>query len=654
VCGIAGYFSFAQPCDRSSQLAEMADSIRHRGPDDEGYMFANAEDGHVENYSSFHSAASVAGRLPQLTATGVTPHHIGFAHVRYSIVDLTDGGHQPMWSACGRACLTFNGEIYNYLELREELIRLGYAFHTRSDTEVLLVGYLAWGEQVFARLNGFFAVAIYDREKRAVLLARDRLGKAHFYFVRSKNKSIYWASEIKAFLAAGCVDRSHVDSPKIADFVLFNRRDHAGTFWSEVEDFPPGHFVWLDTSDSWKPQRYWAVPASRWKTTDLSMDEAAAGLRNILCDALQIRLRADVPIAFELSGGMDSSALVGLAAGVLGRKFTTYTIEFPEDHSNEEPYARAVANRYPDNIDYQVIKQPSDHFWQEADQFVWLQEEPFHAPNLQTNQYLRRLMKQNGADVVISGAAADEMLAGYAGDYISPYLRHLLIQHDFRRFSRELKLNTEIPSSLSMMKLTLDLFLSENARGQLSKWHSGELQLVQQVMPKGKPTASSIVASGDDESSFHGRTVANMTYRRMNYWLRSGAKSDYGIPIESRAPFLDYRVVEYCCQLPPEYLINDGWHKHVLRMAVKDYLPPDVLWRRQKMGFPFPYREWLINNRVVAHRNSIGIDCPYIDTKALFAAYDAFVKVAPVTLWRLLSVMLWWRRVVEGQPILSR
>ena len=137
----------------------------------------------------------------------------------------------------------------------------------------------------------------------------------------------------------------------------------------------------------------------------------------------------------------------------------------------------------------------------------------------------------------------------------------------------------------------------------------------------------------------------------MNYWLRSGAKSDYGIPIESRAPFLDYHVVEYCCQLPPEYLISGGWHKHVLRLAVEDYLPEQVVWRRQKMGFPFPYREWLISSRSVAEKNSIGIDCPYINTKTLFAHYDDFVKIAPVTLWRLLSILLWWRRVIENREI---
>ena len=140
----------------------------------------------------------------------------------------------------------------------------------------------------------------------------------------------------------------------------------------------------------------------------------------------------------------------------------------------------------------------------------------------------------------------------------------------------------------------------------------------------------------------------------MNYWLRSGSKSNYGIPIEARAPFLDYRVVEYCCQLPPEYLIHGGWHKFVLREAVKEYLPSEVVWRRQKMGFPFPYREWLAGSKVVAIKNARGVDCPFLHLWQVFRDYDNFVKVASLTLWRLLSTMPWWRRVIEGREIVAQ
>lgn len=653
MCGISGYFLFTEPRDLSGKLAAMSTAIHHRGPDDEGYAFANIDSGEVKTYSSPRSPVSITKRWPLLPATGTHPHHLGLAQVRYSIIDLTDGGHQPMWSACGQVCLTFNGEIYNYLELRDELGRLGHQFQSGSDTEVFLTGYLAWGEQVFARLNGFFAAALFDRRKRAVLLARDRLGKANFYLARHPDQSVYWASEIKALLSAGCVDRSRIEPAAISDFLLFNRRDRSGTFWSQVEDFPPGHYAWIGRSVAWNPRAYWALPASRLETGDLSAQKAASGLHDLLGDALRIRLRADVPIAFELSGGMDSSALVGLAAGLLKKKLTTYTVEFPQAHSNEEPFAREVVARYPGQIDYRVIRHSEDHFWSEADRFVWQQEEPFHSPNLQTNQHLRRLLKQDGAHVVITGAAGDEMLGGYPGDYMPPYLAHLLRHGKLGLFFRELNANTELSRTRSLRGLAAGEILSEEARTRLGKWYSGESGLLARVIPKEVLATPSRRPSQHQENTFHGRTLANMTYRAMNYWLRSGSKADYGIPVESRAPFLDYRVVEYCCRLPPEYLIHDGWHKHVLRMAVKNYLPEQVLWRRQKMGFPFPFREWLFESRSIVRHNAQGIDCPYVNTKALLANYDEFVRIAPITLWRLISVILWWRRVIEEQPIRS-
>jgi asparagine synthase (glutamine-hydrolysing) len=217
--------------------------------------------------------------------------------------------------------------------------------------------------------------------------------------------------------------------------VIFGNRDRGGTFWRGIEDFPPGHYAWLDNSKEWRPHRYWSLPKSRWKSDDISFEEASTGLADVLSSSLELRMRADVDIAFELNGGMDSSALVGLAAGRLGKRLTTCTAEFSEAHSNEEPFARLVAQRYPDQIDYRVMKPSSDSFWKEASDFVWLQEEPFHAPNLHTNQVLRRGFKERGIDVVITGAAGDEMLAGYAADYLPSYLRYLLAERRLGRFA---------------------------------------------------------------------------------------------------------------------------------------------------------------------------------------------------------------------------
>jgi asparagine synthase (glutamine-hydrolysing) len=197
----------------------------------------------------------------------------------------------------------------------------------------------------------------------------------------------------------------------------------------------------------------------------------------------------------------------------------------------------------------------------------------------------------------------------------------------------------------------IDLLLSEEQRALFGIWRHGEYQFLKRILSASVINAPLPVPRLAGAASFQERTTKNMTDRKMNYWLRSGAKSDYGIPIEARAPFLDFSVVEFCCQLPPEYLIHDGWHKYVLRKAVEAYLPEEVVWRRQKMGFPFPFREWLTINRDIVFRNSEGVDCPYLDVSSMFRYYKDLVRIAPLTLWRLISLMLWWRRVIEGRKL---
>lgn len=649
MCGIVGYIN--SQVVNTTTVISMAKAIEHRGPDDEGFVFAHMLNQQHRTFSSLKSPDVIRKTYPVLDDGGAVPsHHLAMAQVRYSIVDLSAHGHQPMWSACGRYCLTFNGEIYNYVELRDQLKALGRVFHTQSDTEVLLQAYLEWGSKLFEQLNGFFAFALYDVQRRQVLLGRDRLGKAHLYVTRGAG-SVHWASEIKALIQAGQVSLREIDQSSVVDFIVYGRRDRAGTFWDGVIDFPPGHYAWVGLEGTVNPVCYWSLPTQRKTASDISLDEAVVGLRDILSDALAIRLRADVPIGFELSGGMDSSALVGLAAGVMGKKIRTYTIKFDEAHSDEEPYARAVARRYPDLIDFTVIRPPKDEFWRNANRFVWEQEEPFHAPNLHTAQAMQRLIKEQGADVAITGAAGDEMLAGYAADYMGPYLRYLLGKGQIRQFWTDLHASTEISPAQSIKGLLWDVLWNQEQRALMGKRRTGEYALLQSVLT---PELFSTPIKGKSksvESSFHGRTVANMTYRLMNYWLRSGAKAGYGIPIESRAPFLDYRVVEYCTTLPPEYLIHNGWHKYILRRAVEPYLPAEVVWRRNKMGFPFPYREWLTASKPIVLANVTGLNCPFIRLPTFVQNYDRFVEAAPQTLWRLISVLLWWKRVVEGDEI---
>jgi asparagine synthase (glutamine-hydrolysing) len=624
----------------------MLRAISHRGPDDQGIYFADLRNNSVRECSTSASDPHVRQSLPLADAFGQQfPHDLAFAHCRYSIVDLTSGGHQPMPDPSRQVCIVFNGEIYNFIELRQELEGLGHRFRSRSDTEVLLAGYLEWGTDVFCRLNGQWALALHDLRKEGLLLSRDRMGKVPLYYT-VRDGRFYFASEIKAIIEV-CGNVFPVSSQAVDDYVVEGRRDCGGTFWEHVHDFPSASYAWVKRDLTVTATRYWQLPSERMRAQDIGPTEAVASLREQLVEAIRVRVRADVPVAFELSGGTDSSALVALAASRLLGSLTAYSVEFPDPKYNEEPYARAVAERFGSNIDYRVLRPRNEDFWRDADQFIWFEEEPFHSPNLHTNQSLRRQMKADGSKVVISGAAGDEVLAGYAGEYLAPYLRSLAASFQWTRLLKEASTNTERPLSMvTAPRLVLETLCPAWDR-RLRQARSGEAALLagcylepKDVKPRPPPPAS-----------FDARMRSNMAEGRMNYWLRSANKTNFGIPIEPRAPFLDYKVVEVAFRLPPEYLIRDGWHKWILREALRELLPEEVLWRRNKMGFPYPLGAWLRASRALVDRNIADSSCPYIDHGSLMAAYERFSRVAPGTLWRLVNLGLWWKRVINRDPI---
>src|SRR6185295_17376344 len=327
MCGIAGYYSREQSETGVRKILSALGTIAHRGPDDQGIVLVNTDSGKFLNCSTRASDSRIREILPEAQSEGGEfIHHLAFAHCRYSIVDLTPAGHQPMWDATGRVCVIFNGEIYNYLELRQELENVGRIFLTRSDTEVLLVGYLEWGTEVFRRLNGQWAVALYETRSRKLLFSRDRLGKVPLYYA-VRNNRLFWASEIKAILEAVGGDAFQVRAQAVDDYVVEGWRDRNGTFWEGINDFPSACFAWVNADLSLDVSRYWQLPSNRLGTRSISTGEAAEQLRELLLDAIRLRVRADVPVAFELSGGMDSSSLVALAAQNIRARLTTYSIE---------------------------------------------------------------------------------------------------------------------------------------------------------------------------------------------------------------------------------------------------------------------------------------------------------------------------------------
>jgi asparagine synthase (glutamine-hydrolysing) len=547
-----------------------------------------------------------------------------------------------MWDSQSQTCVSFNGEIYNFIELREELEKSGHHFSTKSDTEVLLKGYIEWGTNLFPKINGTWALALYDKNKNQVLLSRDRIGKMPLYYM-VQGEYFYWASEIKALLQIHSTNASSIREQAVDDFLLHGWRDLDGTFWKNIQDFPPASYARIEKDLSLSIQPYWQLPKTRLTSDEISIPEAKSKLHDTLDDAVRIRLRSDIPMALELSGGMDSSALVALATRHSEQKLTTYTVKFPEAGANEEPFARSVAEFYSGKINYRVIQPGSDDFWQGANDFIWLQEEPFHSPNIFTIHNFRKTIKKDGAGVLITGAGGDEIFAGYYGEYFIPYLRYLFHQGKLGKVINELWSHSEISLSRLLLKRIKRALAfgthssSENNANQISKYIYTPGARVKTRAPK--------------SNSFFERTRENMTNRMMNYWLRAGNKSTYGIPIEPRVPFLDPRVVELGFTLPPEYLIRNGWQKWILRETTKDILPKNVVWRKNKMGFPFPITEWLVTSKPIILKNLSDVDCPYLNVSQLIRSYDNLLMQDPNMLWRFIAFSLWWKKMVQNNAI---
>ena len=416
MCGIVGIVDLSGAVVSPRLLKTMTDAIHYRGPDDEGYVLIDQLTSRYQAFSGPASPESVRSALPPIATAGEFAANIGLAHRRFSIIDLSAGGHQPLFSRDDSCCVVFNGEIYNYVELHEELVKLGVIFRSTSDTEVLLEAYRIWDTDCFNRFNGFWAVALYDFRKRRLILSRDRLGKKPLYWTHYGSR-LYFASEIKSLLRVPAVWNSRkVNEEALWHWCVDGRRDlENSTFFEGIHSLPAACWTVVDQNFPNSMRTFWEVLRERMREADISVPEAMRVVRESLDDAVRIRLRADVPLALELSGGLDSSTVLELAARHHPGRITTYTVKFAEPQWDEEPFARSIASRY--NVDYRVLEPEMGGFWQWIMAFTELQEEPYHSPNMQTSQIIWSHMRAEGTKVVLTGAAGDEMFAGYARYY---------------------------------------------------------------------------------------------------------------------------------------------------------------------------------------------------------------------------------------------
>lgn len=648
MCGIAGYV-LQTPIKHSHLVQSLLEPIRQRGPDDEGCCLVNRQHNHLTHFRTHKTSIESGKDYNNIEAQpDINEHHIGLIHTRYAIIDLSPGGHQPFSSADDSLVAIFNGEIYNYLEIRSELAALGVNCLTSSDTEVIVEGYRVWGDSLWSKLNGFWAVALYDRNSDKLVLSRDRLGVAPLYYRETRN-GLYFASSIQSLVNIDSVTAT-IDTDKLLGFISTGMKDfNDSTFYCEIRSIPAATTISLASSIISIAEAtsfcFWRYPKNRLSTRDIKFSEAIEMYRDTFFNAVEIRLRADVKVACELSGGLDSSSIVAAAALLRSNKITTYTIKVPE--YDEEPYAKLILEKYP--IDYRVLVDPEETFFTDVNSFTKLMEEPYHSPNIYTHFKMRSAMKRDGVSVVLSGSGGDEVLAGYEGPFLLRALEELWHTEDGAQAMkyiiargntvlREIVKSEFDTAPQTWKRLNRSLKFARNVL-----WRRFKASRSSNLSSTTMPTAA-VYQSRYESLSFHEQVLHHFQVAMLPYYLRSNDHFTMAIPLEQRFPFLDYRMVELGLQLPVAYLYKDGWTKYILRKAMEPYLPAGIVWRKYKMGFPFPYERFLSQHRERFEPMLKDIE-EFSIPSLQFSSYEKLLTDNAVQLWRMCSVAIWLKSV---------
>ena len=550
MCGISGIINKLGVEVDKVHLSKMNDKIIHRGPDSGGFYFEN---------------------------------NIGFGHRRLSIVDLSILGHQPM-CYLDKYVITYNGEIYNYLELKEELIGFGYSFKSATDTEVILAAYDYWGYSCLNKFNGMWSFAIFDKPKNEVFCSRDRFGVKPFYYT-DNDEYFAFGSEIKQLIPfQNCI---RADRQILIEFLLTSIDNHnENTYFEGIFTLLPGHYMRISLSD-FKIQtlQYYSL-YDRVKPNNNVLIDDITSLQSILKSSVSLRLRSDVTVGTCLSGGLDSSAISAIASkeyvDKTGRKFTSIHARSSESETDESRYAIEVANFY--GMDLYIVTPKTEDFVQLVDEVVYTQEEPFGSPSMFMGYHVFQKAKELGCKVMLNGQGGDEILLGYERYYTS-YLYSL----SFYKRIKELFLQAN-NSGLSFKDAFLYYFY-------FSSFKLRKMRLIRESLIKREllevHSFETLKKSVNSFKNIFELQKLEVSAIQLPHLLRYEDRNSMRHSIETRLPFLDYRMVEASISLKPEYKISGGWTKYILRKALEGIVPNSVIWRKNKLGFNAPEKTWL-------------------------------------------------------------
>ncbi len=577
MCGIAVVIGLNGRSVERTAVERMAKSLFHRGPDDGGLYVEGA---------------------------------VGMGFRRLSILDLSEAGHQPMISQDGQYVLVFNGEIFNYVELREDLRQLGYQFRSSGDSEVLLAAYREWGRECLSKLNGMWAFVIYDRRHRQIFGSRDRFGVKPLYYSRSP-EVIQFASEIKALRASG-YHRPEINWRTASKFLLEGRLDSQGeTFYEGIEQIPSGSGFEVELDGTWHEWSFWSLDT----LPKNAVSDPAENFADLFEDSVRIRMRSDVPVGVCLSGGLDSTAIICAAArhrdesgGAQPESLQAFCYmakEFDESKYIADTLTQTHAQLR------QLETSPAE-LWNDLHKVLWFQDEPVHTMTAVVGYQLMRLASSSGIRVVLNGQGADETIGGYSS-YFQDYWVSLLQQGRVGAAWQSVTAYTNAHGGnarVRMMEaasrcLSWELYrigayrrwaqTRRQARLRQNPWFSADL--TQHFINEDVPPSSAALSSSLKQS---------VIAAPLPLYLRIEDRNSMAHSVEARLPFLDYRLVSFVHGLPDNWKVRGPWNKYVLREGMRGRIPESVRSRVDKMGFPTASKKWFAHDLYEPLRDILG------------------------------------------------
>lgn len=646
MCGLAGIYSYSGRATEPSVLARMTHSLAHRGPDSFGFCFAGEK---------------LTTTWREKNPPVIEDRGIALGHRRLRILDLSDAGDQPLFSQDGRYCIVYNGEVYNYLELRDELQALGHSFKTTTDTEVVLTAYAQWGKHSFNKLNGMWALLIWDSHERTVTACRDRFGIKPLYY-QAINGAILFGSEVKAILQ----HPEAICRPNPASVIAYLARisppSPGATFFEGISTIKPGNWMTFDSNGNSTSDEYWKLPSSG-QCTD-SFEEAGVKLRDLLEDSVRLRLRSDVQVGTMLSGGLDSTSVIALVAkrmkldsnvcAITGERLHAFTADFPAQAANERKNADILCNLLPVSK-HSVFPLDEPDIVSLLNESTYAMEMPWFNSVPLVHSLLMKRARREQVSVVLNGHGSDEIYAGYPQDYCPVFAADAILGMHWLRAKNELAGMQRIHGMGPTHALkSIQSRLSMNIKRRLGRgdrW--SDESIVRAELLQRYP--SEITQPGSPHSGLDQKLKNHFFQDMLPSWLQLEDRISMAHSIESRLPFMDYRLIEYGFSLPDEYKIRNGQTKAILRNAMREMLPKTITEDSTKTPFSGPDSAWIENELKPVVQEYLGTGNPRIEQFVEPIELQKLVQdhakghVPATRLWRLLSTEIWMRSFFDGE-----